>query len=134
METIAFGRTEALSGAAQGKGGIDPRLQPAAHQFEAIMMEQLLKPMEKDPLFQDSLFSGQGGGAGLVAGDAGSGTWSSLGVESLARAISDAGGLGVAKQVIEEVEAEAKAEGDGPARTSTTGSMSKVRYPARRLP
>ena len=105
MIPVAYGKTAALDGPSQESGGIDPRLKPAAHQFEAIMIEQLLKPLEKDPLFSD-----KSDGAGLVTGDAGGSTWSSLGAESLARAISDAGGLGVATRVMQEVEAEARAE------------------------
>ena len=84
------------------------------------MMEQLLKPMERDPLFSD-----KSSGAGLVTGDAGASTWSSLGVESLARAISDAGGLGVATRVMQEVEAEAKAEGGGGKVSSAGGAQAE---------
>lgn len=104
MVPIAYGRTAALHGAATDKSGMDPRLKPAAHQFEASMMQELLKPMEHDPLFA----SGSGDGSGLMGADAGMSTWSSLGAQSLAKAISDAGGLGIATKIIAEVEAEAK--------------------------
>jgi Rod binding domain-containing protein len=108
---VAYGRTAALAGVKQETGGVDPRLAPAAHEFEASLMQELLKPMEKDPLFS----GGEGDGGGLMSGDAGAGTWSSLGAQSLARAISDAGGLGIATKMISEVEAEAKATQAGKA-------------------
>lgn len=116
MIPMAYGRTDALGGAAAKTGGIDPRLKPAAHDFEASMMQELLKPMEHDPLFS----SGNGDGGGLVTGEGGASGWSRLGAESLAKAISEAGGLGMATKVIAEVEAEAKqgqgaAAGDGKA-------------------
>ena len=104
MVPVAYGRTAALVGAGQDKGGMDPRLAPAAHEFEASLMQELLKPMERDPLF-----SSDGSGGLISGGDAGAGSWSSLGAQSLARAISDAGGLGIATKMISEVEAEAKA-------------------------
>lgn len=104
MVPIAYGRTKALGGATGDRGGMDPRLKPAAHDFEASMMQELLKPMERDPLFS----SGNSDGGGLVGSAASASTWSSLGVESLAKAISEAGGLGIATKVIAEVEAEAK--------------------------
>jgi Rod binding domain-containing protein len=85
-------------------------------------MQELLKPMERDPLFSS------GGGSGLMSGDAGAGTWSSLGAQSLAKALSDAGGLGIATKMISEVEAEARAaqagkiQGTGNAAGSLAGS------------
>ncbi|MGC8549978.1 MAG: hypothetical protein ACP5M4_09785 [Acidobacteriaceae bacterium] len=119
MVPVAYGRTAALAGVAQDKGGVDPRLAPAAHEFEASLMQELLKPMERDPLFSGS--SG-GDGSGLMGGDAGAGSWSSLGEQSLARAISDAGGLGIATKMISEVEVEARADGVKSAGTTTSGT------------
>ena len=127
MVPVAYGRTAALAGVAQDKGGVDPRLAPAAHEFEASLMQELLKPMERDPLFSGS--SG-GDGSGLMGGDAGAGRWSSLGAQSLARAISDAGGLGIATKMISEVEAEAKATATtatGAEKTSSSGASGGIR-------
>lgn len=104
MVPIAYERTTALSGAAKATSGVDPRLKSAAQDFEASMLQELLKPMERDPLFSNSNQSG----SGLGGGDAGMGTWSSLGAQSLAKAIVQAGGLGIATTVIRQVEAEAK--------------------------
>ena len=135
MVPVAYGRTAALAGVTQDKGGVDPRLAPAAHEFEASLMQELLKPMERDPLFS----SGDGGG--LMSSDAGAGTWSSLGAQSLAKAISDAGGLGIATKMIAEVEAEAKATQAGHGQDAGAGLRPPGEKPdpgswsaARRLP
>lgn len=103
MHPVAYGRTAELHGPAESRGGVDPRLKPAAHEFEASLLQELLKPMERDPLF-----SGNSSGGGLATGDAGMSNWSSLGAQSLAKAISDAGGLGIATKMIQAVEAEAQ--------------------------
>lgn len=103
---VAFARTARLHEATPSKNGVDPRLKPAAHEFEASLMQELLKPMEKDSLFS------QDNGDGMVMGDAGMDTWSSLGTQSLAKALSDAGGLGIATKMIAEVEAEAREKQD----------------------
>jgi Rod binding domain-containing protein len=125
MVPIAYERTTALGGAAKATSGVDPRLKSAAQDFEASMMQELLKPMERDPLFSSS----HHGGGGLGGGDAGMGTWSSLGAQSLAKVIVQAGGLGIATTVIQQVEAEAKqvqdmrpAEGVGAEKGSKAGS------------
>lgn len=116
MIPLALGRTDALKSAAAETGGMDPRLKPAAHDFEASMMQELLKPMEHDPLFSSS----NGDGGGLGGGDVSMSSWSGLGVQSLARAISEAGGLGIATKVIAEVEAEAK-QSQGAAQSAPVG-------------
>jgi flagellar protein FlgJ len=78
------------------------KLVDAAQQFEAIFMGELLKPMQsKDGSWgsDDSSSDGDGGSGGTLA---------SYGVESMARAISKAGGMGIARQVIEKVSREAE--------------------------
>lgn len=69
----------------------DPRLKPAAHEFEACMMKELLEPLQKDTLAGDD---GDDGGEGH--GNA----LTSYGAEALARAISDHGGFGIASKII----------------------------------
>jgi peptidoglycan hydrolase FlgJ len=72
-----------------------PRLANAAHEFEAALVTELLKPMQQDPLFSES---------GDEAGDAGSqGSLRSFGTEAIARSISDHGGLGIARVVLERL-------------------------------
>lgn len=111
ISPIAYGRTAALKAPSTDRSGVDPRLKPAAHEFEAMMMQELLTPLKHDPLFSSS----HSGGIGLMSGDAAMSTWSGLGMQSLAKAISDAGGLGIATKIIQEVEAQARAGEQGAA-------------------
>lgn len=69
------------------------KLVDAAQQFEAILMQEMLKPMRKD---QDSWDSEKDN-------DSASDTISSFGTEAVAKAISKGGGLGIAKQVVRQV-------------------------------
>jgi Rod binding domain-containing protein len=72
-----------------------PRLVNAAHEFEAALVAELLKPMQQDALFSDN---------GDNAGDSGSqGSLRSFGTEAIARSISDHGGLGIARVVLERL-------------------------------
>ncbi|ACO31445.1 putative flagellar protein [Acidobacterium capsulatum ATCC 51196] len=104
MQAIAYARSAQLQQADSPSGGLDPRLKPAAHAFEASLMQELLKPMEKDPLFSDS--SASGGGLDGGGADAGMDTMSSLSTQALARALSDHGGLGLATEVLQQVQEE----------------------------
>ena len=75
------------------------KLADAAQQFEAMMLQELLKPLQ----------AGQDGWGGKQQNDdAGSDTVSSLGVEAVAKAIAQRGGLGIAKQVIRQVTQESQ--------------------------
>jgi len=100
MQAIAYARSAQLQQAKAPSGRVDPRLKPAAHAFEASLLQELLKPMEKDPLFSDA----STGGGGLGSG--GMDTMSSLSTQALARALSDHGGLGLATEVLQQVEEE----------------------------
>ena len=71
------------------------KLVDAAHQFESMLLQEMLKPMR---LGQDSW-----GGDSSDATDSSMDTISSFGTEAVATAISRAGGLGIAKQVIRQV-------------------------------
>ncbi len=71
------------------------KLTDAAQQFEAMMLQQMLKPMKEG---EDSW--------GGEESDSGSDTLSSFGTEAFAKAISERGGFGIAKQVISQVERE----------------------------
>ncbi len=77
--------------------GIDPRLKPAAHEFEACLMKEFLEPLQKDALFED----GENGAAGS---DGSGNALMSFGSEALARAISDRGGFGIATKIIGHLE------------------------------
>ena len=74
------------------------KLVDAAHQFEAMLMQEMLKPMRLGQDSQDSW-----GGDSSDATDSSMDTISSFGTEAVATAISRAGGLGIAKQVIRQV-------------------------------
>jgi peptidoglycan hydrolase FlgJ len=71
---------------------LDPRLKPAAHEFEASLMKELLEPLQHDPLTENSADaeSPDGSGNALV----------SFGAEALAKAISDRGGFGIADKIL----------------------------------
>jgi Rod binding domain-containing protein len=73
----------------------NPRLERSAHEFEASLMAELLKPLQE--------------GDGLTGEDSGSGAGSEgalsgFASESLARAISDRGGFGIADRLLHQLE------------------------------
>ncbi len=72
------------------------KLVDAAQQFEAMMLQEMLKPMRGD---QDS-------GGGEDDSDTAHDTIVSFGTEAFAKAISKAGGFGIARQVISQVKLE----------------------------
>ncbi len=80
--------------------GLDPqkqaKLTDAAQQFEAMMLQEMLKPMRGG---HDSW----GGDEKGDDSDSASDTITSFGTEAFAKAISKGGGFGIAKQVISQV-------------------------------
>ncbi|MFZ0747225.1 MAG: hypothetical protein WAM85_22670 [Terracidiphilus sp.] len=71
-----------------------PRLVRAAHEFEAQMMKELLKPMtDSDGVAGEDDDSGSGSGGAM-------GEFAS---EALGRALSDQGGLGIAKSILNSI-------------------------------
>jgi flagellar protein FlgJ len=70
-----------------------PRLQNASHQFEASMLQELLKPMEKDSFMSDK------DGDDDDSADSNS-SLREYGTEVMARALSERGGLGISKMVM----------------------------------
>jgi peptidoglycan hydrolase FlgJ len=75
------------------------KLSDAAQQFEAMLLQEMLKPMR----------SSDGGWSGDERTDSASDTISSFGTEAVAKAISKGGGLGIARQVVAKVSAERQA-------------------------
>lgn len=72
-----------------GQSVPQPRLVRAAHEFEAQLMKELLKPMtSNDVLFGEGGDAGSGGILGEFAG------------EALGRALSEQGGLGIANSIV----------------------------------
>ena len=76
------------------EGPKQAKLVDAAQQFEATMLQELLKPMQHG---QDSW------GGEVKSDDSASDTMSSFGTEAIAKAISKGGGFGIAKQIVSKV-------------------------------
>ena len=70
------------------------KLIDAAQQFEAMMLQELLKPMQRG----QSSWGGE-----QKSDDTASDTMSSFGTEAMAKAISKGGGFGIAKQIVSKV-------------------------------
>jgi Rod binding domain-containing protein len=71
-----------------------PRLQQASHQFEASMLQELLKPMQQQTGMSEKDDDDEDGGA-----DSNS-SLREYGTEVMARALSERGGLGISKMVL----------------------------------
>ena len=84
-----------------------PRLKSAAHEFEASLMQEFLKPLQHDPLFAPD--KGDGSGDIDTGSDEGSaGALMSFGSEAMAKAISERGGFGIASKILDHFRTEAK--------------------------
>lgn len=79
----------------------DPKLKSAAHEFEASLMQELLKPLQEDPLFADDKSDGIGGAGYGNDSEGSSGALMSFGSEALAKAISERGGFGIATKILD---------------------------------
>ncbi|MGH9586276.1 MAG: hypothetical protein ACRD3F_04955 [Acidobacteriaceae bacterium] len=83
----------------------NPKLKSAAHEFEASLMQELLKPLQEDPLFA----SANGDDLGGDNEDQGSsGALMSFGSEAMAKAISEHGGFGIATKILDHFRATQK--------------------------
>jgi flagellar protein FlgJ len=102
-----------LSGvpAKDGKAKIDPKLVDGARQFEAMMLEQMLKPMH---------FGSSPDAAGEGDPQGSNDTLSSLGTEAVARALAGGNGFGLARQIIRQVSAEHEAKASSPGGTKVS--------------
>jgi flagellar protein FlgJ len=76
------------------EGQKQAKLVDAAQQFEATMLQELLKPLQHG---QDSW------GGEVKSDDSATDTISSFGTEAIAKAISKGGGFGIAKQIVAKV-------------------------------
>ncbi len=84
----------------------DTRMVKAAHQFEASMMNELMKPLMENSLFEEddsSELIGQRSG--------GSNALMSFASEAFAGSLSEHGGLGIARQIISHLRAEPVGQG-----------------------
>jgi Rod binding domain-containing protein len=91
-----------------------PRLVNAAHEFEAQMMKELLKPMTRGDALTNDGDEDQGSGGAL-------GEFAS---EALGRAISDRGGFGIANSIVKQL-SHSSADAATPA-VSQPGNKSQI--------
>ncbi len=112
---IEVGSTGVEAGAALREHS---RLVDAAQQFEAMLMQEMLKPMQSSENKWDK--DGE-------EVDKSMDTLSSYGTEAVAKAISKGGGLGIAKRVVAQVGLEREHRAGVPVEAGIgTGSSTKV--------
>lgn len=75
-------------------GAVQPRLVNAAHEFEAQMMKELMKPLTKGAAPGDTEDDDDDSGFGSA------GALGEFASEAMARALSDQGGFGIAERII----------------------------------
>ena len=90
------------SSATTGTSPSYPKLQSAAHEFEASLMKEFLKPLQHDSLFADE----DGKDDYNTSGSAD--TLMSYGAEAMAKAISEHGGFGIARQILDHFQTKQK--------------------------
>lgn len=96
-----------VQGVAQGTGpGTNPRLVNAAHEFEAQLMKELLKPLSATGLGDEDGGDGEDGSSGVL------GEFAS---EALGQGLSRAGGFGMADHIVQQL-----------SRSETTGQAREV--------
>jgi len=103
------------------------RLVDAAHQFEGLFLQQMLKPMSS--MGKDDKSTDDDGGDG--------GPLQSYGTEAMAKAISAAGGLGIAREVLAKLapsEAANHAPSAAAAETRLKSGLGTPIQSGRRLP
>lgn len=84
-----------------------PRLKSAAHEFEASLMQEFLKPLQHDPLFApDKADASADTDSDADQGSAGA--LMSFGSQSMAKAISERGGFGIASKILDHFKTEAR--------------------------
>jgi flagellar protein FlgJ len=84
-------RVSSLSEAITAKSA-SPRLENAAHQFEASLLTELLKPMREQSEFSDKDEEDDDSSA--------DGSMREYGTEAMAECLSEHGGIGIAKMVL----------------------------------
>ena len=76
----------AVRGGAEAQVHPAPRLVRAAHEFEAQMLKELMKPMTRSEECDDEIKTG--------------GAWADFATEALAQGLSKAGAFGIADRII----------------------------------
>lgn len=93
ISNVTTGMASAMTSGSTSSA-VSPRLVSAAHEFEAQLMKELVKPLN-----QTNSLTGEDN-------DSDGGENSTLGAyatDSMARALSDHGGLGIANQIIHQL-------------------------------
>jgi len=94
MQAISAISATTAAGGAAGEVTPQPRLVRAAHEFEAQMMKELLKPMtSKNGLDGEDDDSASGSGGALEE----------FASEALGQALSEQGGFGIASRIIKDL-------------------------------
>lgn len=93
---ISISNTNEISGSSAGLASQNPRLQPAAHEFEASLMQEFLKPLTHDSLFSEKSSGDNDDGDSSGSAEA----LMSFGSQAMAKAISERGGFGIATQIL----------------------------------
>ena len=93
VESQTLGLQNASEAAAQTK---NPKLERSAHEFEASLMTELLKPLQDGDGLTGEDSEGSGAGS--------EGALSGFASESLARAISERGGFGIADRILHQLQ------------------------------
>lgn len=89
------------------QSAVSPKLKTAAHEFEASLMQELLKPLQHDPLFAPDSSDGASGSGDGGEDQGSAGALMSFGSEALAQAISEHGGFGIATKILDHFRTEA---------------------------
>lgn len=84
----------------------NPKLKSAAHEFEASLMQEFLKPLQHDSLFSPDKSDGSSSDSDDDQGS--SGALMSFGSEAMAKAISERGGFGIATKILDHFKTESK--------------------------
>lgn len=94
--------THAGNGSGPAPAPANPRVQSAAHEFEASLMQEFLKPLQHDSLFSEKS-SDSGLGSEDDDGDSSgsAGALISFGSQAMAKAISERGGFGIATKILD---------------------------------
>lgn len=100
LSSAVEGPGKAVAPAVGSAGKVDPKLVDGARQFEAMMLEQMLKPMH---------FGASPDKAGDEDAAGSNDTLSGFGTAAVARALAGGGGFGLARQIIRQVSAEHEA-------------------------
>ena len=88
-------------------GQQNPKLVSAAHEFEASLMKEFLKPLQHDSLFADEGSKGEDDSNGSAE------TLMSYGAEAMAKALSEHGGFGIAKRILDHFNTSVGTSGSG---------------------